>query len=103
MQVVQIGQATPVLANAAGARISGLELEAMFKPVSALTLGASIGLMDPKYTEFVNIDQRHNPAGPAVDTKGNQLAFVSKAQANLSAEWAQTVGDYRTTFRADYA
>jgi iron complex outermembrane recepter protein len=103
MQVVQIGQASPILANAAGAKISGLELEALAKPVPALTLGASIGLMDPKYTEFVNIDQRHAPMGPAVDTKGNQLAFVSKAQANLSAEWVQTFGDYRATFRADYA
>jgi iron complex outermembrane recepter protein len=103
MQVVQIGQASPILANAAGARISGLELEALAKPVPALTLGASIGLMDPKYTEFVNIDQRHNPFGPAVDTKSNQLAFVSKAQANLSAEWVQAFGDLRATLRADYA
>src|SRR6185369_1374832 len=40
MQVVQSGQAAPILANAAGAKISGLELEAMVKPMAALTLGA---------------------------------------------------------------
>jgi outer membrane receptor protein involved in Fe transport len=102
MQVVQIGQASPILANASGAKISGLEIEALVKPVPSLTLGASIGLMDPKYTEFVNIDQRHAPMGPAVDVKGNQLAFVSKAQANLNAEWVQTFGDYRASLRADY-
>jgi len=102
MQVVQIGQATPILANAAGAKISGLEIEAALKPMAALTLGASIGLMDPKYTDFVNIDQRHNPLGPAVNTAGNQLANVSKAQASLSAELAQSFGDLRATWRADY-
>ena len=58
MQVVQIGVA-PILGNASGAKINGLELEALVKPVPALTLGASIGLMDPKYTEFVNFDERH--------------------------------------------
>jgi len=99
MQVVQIGQATPILGNAAGARISGLELEALVKPVRALTLGASIGLMDPKYTDFVNFDERH---GVLVDTKGNQLANVSKTQASLNAELTQSFGDYRATFRADY-
>ncbi|HMC14336.1 MAG TPA: TonB-dependent receptor [Albitalea sp.] len=101
MQVMQIGQATPVLANVDGAKISGLEIEAMVKPVPSLTLGASIGLMDPKYTRFVNTDERHGVAN--VDVSGNQLAFVSKAQANLSAEWVQTFGDYRTSLRADYA
>jgi len=102
MQVVQIGQASPILANAAGAKISGLELEALVKPVPALTLGASLGLMDPKYTDFVNIDERHAPLGPPVDTKGNQLANVSKTQASLNAELVHTFGDVRASFRADY-
>jgi len=102
MQVVQIGQASPILANAAGAKINGLELEALVKPVPALTLGASIGLMDPKYTDFVNVDERHAPLGPPVDTSGNQLANVSKTQANLSAELVQTFGALRASFRADY-
>ena len=99
MQVVQIGVA-PILGNASGAKINGLELEALVKPVPALTLGASIGLMDPKYTEFVNFDERH---GVLVDTKGNQLANVSKTQANLNAELVQTFGNYRASFRAEYA
>jgi len=102
MQAVQIGQASPILANVSGAKITGLEIEVLAKPVPSLTLGASIGLMDPKYTEFVNIDQRHAPMGPAVNVAGNQLAFVSKAQASLNAELVQTVGNYRATFRADY-
>jgi len=100
MQVVQIGQAAPILANVDGAKISGLELELLAKPVPALTLGASIGLMDPKYTKFVNTDERHGI--PDVDVSGNQLANVSKTQASLNAELVQTLGDYRASFRADY-
>jgi outer membrane receptor protein involved in Fe transport len=102
MQVVQTGQAAPILGNAAGARISGLELEALVKPVSSLTLGANVGLMDPKYTDFVNTDQRHAPLGPPVNVAGNQLANVSKAQAALSADWTQPVGDWRASLRAEY-
>ena len=102
MQVMQIGQATPVLANVDGAKISGLEIEALVKPVPSLTLGASIGVLDAKYTEFINIDQRHAPMGPPVNVAGNQLAFVSKAQVGLNAEWVQTIGNYRASFRADY-
>src|SRR6185369_5482573 len=85
MQVVQTGQAAPILGNASGARIRGLELEALVKPMAPLLIGANIGLMDPKYTDFINTDLRHAPLGPAVNTAGNQLANVSKAQAAVSA------------------
>ncbi len=102
MQVVQIGQASPILANAAGARITGLEMETVYKPVSSVTLGAGLGLMDPRYTDFINIDQRHNPLGPAVNTSGNQLANVSKSQLSLNAEWVQNLDGYRASYRVDY-
>jgi iron complex outermembrane receptor protein len=102
MQVVQIGQATPILANAAGAQISGLEVEATSKPAASVTLNASLGLMDPKYTDFVNVDQRHSPMGPAINVAGNQLANVSRAQASLGVDWVQTLGSWRTTWHADY-
>ncbi len=102
MQVVQIGQASPILANAAGARITGLELETVYKPAPPVTLGASLGLMDPRYTDFINIDQRHNPLGPAVNTSGNQLANVSKSQISLNAEWVQIFDGYQASYRVDY-
>jgi len=102
MQVVQTGQASPILGNAGGARISGLEVEALLKPMPSITLGANIGLMDPKYTDFVNTDLRHAPMGPAVNTAGNQLANVSKAQATLSADWAPVMGDWCGDLRAEY-
>ncbi|MES2950382.1 MAG: TonB-dependent receptor [Pseudomonadota bacterium] len=102
MQVVQIGQASPILANAAGAQISGLEVEATYKPAAHVTLNASLGLMDPKYTEFINVDQRHSPMGPAINVAGNQLANVSRTQASLGVDFVQNMGGYRTTWHADY-
>ena len=102
MQVVQIGQATPILTNAAGAQISGLEVETTYKPAANVTLNASLGLMDPKYTDSINVDQRHNPAGPAVNVSGNQLANVSRAQASLGVDVVQAMGGWRTTWHADY-
>jgi outer membrane receptor protein involved in Fe transport len=102
MQVSQVGQATVILANASRARIDGAEVELAFKPLRALTLNATLGLMDPKYTDFTNIDLRNHPTGPAVNVRGNQLAQVSKTQASVGAELAFGVGSYRGIARADY-
>ncbi len=102
MQVSQVGQATTLLANASAARIDGAEIEAAVKPVAALTLSAGLGLMDPKYTDFTNVDLRNAPTTP-VNVRGRQLAQASKQQVTLGVEWAGSVGDLRTTLRADYS
>lgn len=101
MQVSQVGVANTILANASAAKINGLELETSLRPVPALTLSAGVGLMDPKYTDFTNTDLRNNPTQP-VNVKGNQLAQVSKAQASLAADFAQSIGAYKTVLHADY-
>lgn len=102
MQVSQVGQATTLLANASAARIDGLEIEAAVKPVAALTLSAGLGLMDPEYTDFTNVDLRNAPTTP-VNVRGRQLAQASKQQVTLGAEWAGSVGELRGTLRADYS
>ncbi|HEV8689480.1 MAG TPA: TonB-dependent receptor, partial [Ideonella sp.] len=89
MQVSQVGQATVILANASKARIDGLEVELQLRPIPSLTLGLSFGLMDPRYSDFENADLRNMT--PLENVKGNQLAFVSKANAALSAEYSTTV------------
>jgi outer membrane receptor protein involved in Fe transport len=101
MQVSQVGVANTILANASAARINGLELETSLRPMPALTLSAGVGLMDPKYTDFTNTDLRNNPTQP-VNVKGKQLAQVSKAQASLAADFAQSMGAYKTVLHADY-
>lgn len=102
MQVSQVGQATTLLANASAARIDGLEIEVAVKPFAALTLSAGLGLMDPKYTDFTNVDLRNAPTTP-VNVRGRQLAQASRQQATLGAEWAGSVGELRGTLRADYS
>jgi iron complex outermembrane recepter protein len=100
MQVSQVGTATVILANASKARIHGLEMELGVKPAADWTLGVGIGLMDPRYTDFVNTDLRN--LQPPRNVKGNQLAFVSKSQAALSAEWTPVIAGMRASLRADY-
>lgn len=102
MQVSQVGQATTLLANASAARIDGAEIEAAVKPIAPLTLSVGLGLMDPKYTDFTNVDLRNAPTTP-VNVRGRQLAQASRQQLTLGAEWAGSVGDLRATLRADYS
>ena len=101
MQFFQITNLSAALINAPGAKINGLEMELLFKPVPALILGANVGLMDPTFSDFSNINSR-NPKAGLVSLNGNQITNVSKAQASLSADYTQAIGEYKTTFRADY-
>lgn len=101
MQVSQVGLASVILTNASSAKINGLELEMLVRPVKTWTLGMNIGLMDPTYTNFINTNERVQPRA-AVSVKGNQLANISKAQASLSAEWNESVGNYQLSARSDY-
>ena len=102
MQVSQVGLASVILSNASAAKINGLEVELQLRPVAAWTLGLNVGLMDPTYTAFVNTDLRAQPAVGPVSVSGNQLANVSRVQTSLNAEWAQSVGDFKASVRADY-
>jgi outer membrane receptor protein involved in Fe transport len=101
MQVSQVGLASAILTNASAAKINGAELELALRPVRELTLGLNLGLLDPTYTDFENVDLRNAP-GTRVNVSGKQLAQVSRAQASLSAEWSQPVGSYTVSLRSDY-
>ena len=101
MQFSQITTLSAALINAPGATINGLEMELLVKPVPALILGANVGLMDPKFSDFSNTNSR-NPTAGVVSLNGNQITNVSKAQASLSVDYTQAIGEYKTTFRADY-
>lgn len=101
MQVAQTGVANVILVNASKARIHGAELELMMRPVPALLLNATLGLMNPTYSDFINTDIRNNPTR-AVNVSGKQLAQVSKAQISLGGEYNFNVGDYKASLRGDY-
>jgi iron complex outermembrane receptor protein len=103
LQMNQIVGVNNILVNAPEAKINGLEMEMLVRPISPLTLGASLGLMDPTFTEFTNEDKnlRSPQVGP-ISLKGNQLTNVSRAQASLNVEWKQAMGAYQTSLSANY-
>jgi outer membrane receptor protein involved in Fe transport len=102
MQVSQVGTVNVELTNASKAKIDGAEFELSVRPVAPLTINAALGLMNPKYQDFTNVDLRNNATTP-VNVRGNQLANASKTQATLGVEYALPIAGYRATVRADYA
>lgn len=102
MQVSQVGVATVELTNASKAKIDGAEFELSVRPIAPLTINAALGLMNPKYTDFTNVDLRNNPT-TSVNVQGNQLANASKTQVTLGAEYQLPISGYRASVRADYA
>jgi outer membrane receptor protein involved in Fe transport len=101
MQVAQASSTQVILANASRARINGAEFELALRPVPAWLFNATLGLMDPTYSDFTNIDPRNDPTR-AVNVSGRQLAQVSRAQLGLGAEYTRTVGNNKLTLRGDY-
>ncbi len=101
LQVFEVGYLTAILSNAARARIGGLEVEGILKPLPDLTLDGSFGFNDATYTKFSTPDLRHGL--PLVDVSGNQLPMVSKFQFHVGAEYGFELGDFRASLRADYA
>ncbi len=102
MQVFEVGALTAILSNASKARIGGIEIEGILKPLPGLTLDGSLGYNDATYEEFTTADLRHGI--PVVDVSGNQLPLVSKFQYHLGAEYAFPVlGNHLASLRVDYA
>jgi iron complex outermembrane recepter protein len=101
MQVAQASSANVILANASRARIHGAEFELVLRPVPAWLLGATLGLMDPTYVDFSNVDTRNDP-GHAVSVRGRQLAQVSRAQWGLGAQYSRSMANHKVSLRGDF-
>jgi outer membrane receptor protein involved in Fe transport len=85
LQIVQVGPISQILANAASARINGIEVEASVKPAPGLTLGLSGSWMDAEFGSFVSTDQRRG--FQAFDVSGNALPLTSRWQGTASAQY----------------
>jgi iron complex outermembrane receptor protein len=71
--------AASVVTNAGSARIRGIEAEAVFRPISTLTLNGSVAFLDLEYLTFID-------AG--VDVADNRAFPQSpRRTASLSADW----------------
>ncbi|OYU74504.1 MAG: hypothetical protein CFE32_17550, partial [Alphaproteobacteria bacterium PA3] len=97
LQIVQVGPISQILANAASAKINGIEVEASVKPAPGLTLGLSGSWMDAAFGSFVSTDQRRGFA--AIDVSGKTLPLTSRWQGTLSAQYrADVAGGSRIDF-----
>lgn len=107
LQIVQIGPISQILANAADSTIKGIEAEASFRPVSGLTLGATLSYLDARFGSFSATDQRR--AFQRFDLTGNRLPLTSRWQGSVSAGYVlplasgATIGvDSAVQFRSEY-
>lgn len=78
--------AASVIQNAAAARIQGLELETVLRPVDSLTINASLALLDPEYRRFIDggVDVSDNRAFP----------HAPRTTASIGADWKVAEGDW---------
>ncbi len=78
--------AASVIQNAAAARIQGLEIEAVLRPVDSVTINASLALLDPDYKRFIDggVDVSDNRAFP----------HAPKTTASIGADWQVAEGDW---------
>ncbi|WP_164847344.1 TonB-dependent receptor [Sphingobium algorifonticola] len=85
---------TSILDNAGRARVYGVEAELTARPVTGLTIGASLGLLATKLTEFITTG--------GVDFTDNKLPGAPSMTANVSVAYSIPVtGSHALTLRAD--
>ena len=84
------------VANAASARIRGLEAELTVVPVEGLTLGANFGYTDPKYKRFINsLDN--------TDWKDAAFPYTPKYTLGLTGDYEYEIANAGTLrLRVDY-
>lgn len=84
------GAASSIVRNAARARIRGLEVETVLRPVDALTINASLALLDPSYKSYIE-------AVNGVDTdvaKNRAFPHTPKTTASVGADLRVLEGDW---------
>lgn len=88
-----------VLANAGEQSTTGLEIDAVFNPIDALTLTFGGVFLDPVYDEYLNAP---GPNGPT-DLSGETPAGIHTTSLAFGAQYEADLGDGKTGFiRADY-
>jgi iron complex outermembrane recepter protein len=80
------GAASSVVRNAASARISGLELEAVIRPTDAVSVNLALATLSAKYLSYVDggIDVSDNRAFP----------HTPKYTAGMGVDWRVAKGDW---------
>lgn len=89
-----------VLSNAGIQSTKGVELDATYKPVDALTLTFATTILDPKYDEYTSAP---GPNGTVVDRSGQDVPGIAKFSFATSATYDFDISDSVTGYlRGDY-
>ncbi|MBY8825581.1 TonB-dependent receptor [Sphingomonas colocasiae] len=86
------------ITNAATARVKGLEIETLWRPAPALSIGANLSVLDAKYRSYFA-----PVAGVLVDYSGNRLNSAPRYSVNLSAQYDIPTGVGPLSPRIEYA
>jgi iron complex outermembrane receptor protein len=84
--------ATTEVANAASARVKGVEFELQALPFRGLQLGANVSILDTEYRDFISPNTEID-GSPVVDLSGNKLPRAPKFAATLSAQYTVDIGN----------
>ncbi|MDP9132562.1 MAG: TonB-dependent receptor, partial [Nitrospirota bacterium] len=92
LQVSGVSQAGTVITNnAADARIKGLEIEAIARPIDGLTLTAGVSLLDATYEDYaIEVFDPTITGGPpffTLDLAGERIANIPEYSANVGIEY----------------
>ncbi|WP_294390827.1 TonB-dependent receptor [uncultured Sphingomonas sp.] len=93
MQVTVLRDVGTRTQNAAKARVDGLEVEAVARPVAGLTLNTGWGFQDGKYRDFRNASAPFPiNRGVPLDLSGQRLERAPRHTLNLAGTYETTVG-----------
>ena len=109
-----IAAGVTAISNAATARVKGLEIETIARPVPNLSLTANYSLLDSRYRRFPNAsvpvvlvpylagDPRFTPATQTFDASDNRLNAAPSSSFSGSAQYDQDLGFATAFLRGDY-
>lgn len=91
LQVTRVVGVSPIIENAAKARIKGIEIEGDLRPMPGLTFSFGGQYLDARYTNYTNVPSfvpvpgtTANAAGPIINASGRHL--------RIAPEWTGNVG-----------
>lgn len=94
LQVSQFRENQYFVENAATARIWGIELESMWRPIEPLTLEAQFSYLDTTYTDYDNCRDAKDPLLSEQDCTGNELSRAPRFSGNFIATYEVDLGRY---------
>lgn len=91
------GQTITVISNAGASRSQGIEAELRYNHSDALSLQASIGYLDGKFTRFTNApcgaSNTPAPGATSCDFSGRKMPFAAEWTGNVGFQWRPAITD----------